>query len=84
MKKVYIQVVDPVHNTYQNACIQDPVDSKEAINHACRHFGFDVAEVDWSQPYSKGEEYPKMPSHMCMVGSVNQTSKLVTIIELDL
>lgn len=84
MKRVYIQVIDPVNNTHHSACIQDPVEPKEAINHACRHFGFDMAEIEWSAPYKKSEDYPKMPPHMCMTGSVKQTSKLVTIVEIDL
>lgn len=83
MKKVYIQVIDPVHDTYQSACIQDPVDSDLAINHACRYFGFDQNEVKWSTPFISEEGFPKMPSHVCLTGSVKGTSKLVTIIELD-
>lgn len=84
MKRVYIQIVDPVHNTYQSACIQEPVEPSQAINNACRHFGFDKAEVDWSVPFASKESFPKMPTHLCMNGSVKGTSKLVTIIELDL
>lgn len=84
MKRVYIQIVDPVHDVYQSACIQEPVESMVAINHACRHFGFDQGEVDWSIPFISKEGFPNMPSHVCMAGSVKGTSKLVTIIELDL
>lgn len=82
MKKVYIQIVDPVHDTYQSACIQEPVG--QAINNACHYFGFDVNDVTWSTPFTSEEQFPKMPAHVCKTGSVKETSKLVTIIELDL
>ena len=81
MKRVYIQVIDPVHDTFQSACIQEPVQPNLAINNACRHFGFNQDDVDWSIPYASKEDFPKMPSHVCMTGSVKGTSKLVTIVE---
>lgn len=84
MKKVYIQIVDPVNDTCQSACIQEPVEPTQAISNACRHFGFNRAEVDWSVPFVSKESFPKMPAHVCMTGSIQGTSKLVTIIELDL
>lgn len=82
MKRVYIQVIDPVHDTYQSACIQEPVEPAQAINNACRHFGFNRAEVTWSSGFRSEEGFPGMPKHVCMVGSINGTSKLVTIVEL--
>lgn len=81
MKKVYIQVIDPVHDTYQSACIQEPTEL--AINNACRYFGFDRADVAWSIPFTSEEGFPKMPSHICMNGAVQGTSKLVTIVEIS-
>lgn len=83
MKKVYIQVIDPVHNTIQSACIQEPVEPQLAINNACRHLGFDSATVAWSPIFISKEAYPNMPPHICMMGSVKETPKLVTIVEVD-
>lgn len=82
MKKVYIQIVDTAHNTYQSACIQEPVEPSQAINNACRHFGIDSTDITWSASFNSS--YPGMPKHLCMTGSVEGTPKLVTIIELDL
>lgn len=82
MKKVYIQIVDPVHNTYQSACIQEPVEPSQVINNACRHFGFDLSEVKLITSAVVNSSFPGMPTCVCMSGLVEGTSKLVTIIEI--
>lgn len=82
MKKVYIQIVDPVHNTYQSACIQEPVEPSQAVNNACRHFGFDLLEVKLATSAVVNSSFPGMPTCVYMSGLVEGTSKLVTIIEI--
>ena len=77
MKRVFIQVVDPVHKTNEQASLI--VGESKSLDEACLHLGFDSNSIVWTE--SEKSPFPGLPAHRCMCGCMEKSSKLVTYIE---
>lgn len=82
MKKVYIQIIDPLNGTCVNACHEYPSEYNQAIEATIRHYGISM-EGDYISKDECGEELPGMPEYLLIHGLEKGTSKLVNITVVD-
>nr|UVX91091.1 MAG: hypothetical protein [Bacteriophage sp.]DAW05452.1 MAG TPA: hypothetical protein [Caudoviricetes sp.] len=78
MKRVYIQIIDPINGTCVNACHEYPDGYTQAIDATLRQYdvydtGYRVKVVD------EEEKFPIMPEYMRLYGTVSGTSKLINM-----
>lgn len=79
MKKVYIQIIDPINGTCLNACHEYPNEYNQAIEATLRQYGLPNKNEHFEIINSTGAELPGMPEYLLAHGLVDGTSKLVNI-----
>lgn len=78
MKRVYIQIIDPLNGTCMNACHEYPSEYHQAMDEVLRQYvginvGYTLKRVDVETTF------PGMPHHSRYCGAVSGTSKLINI-----
>lgn len=82
MKKVYIQIIDPLNGTCVNACHEYPSEYNQAVEATLRYYNLS-AEEDYEATSGTGHELPGMPEYLLIHGLEKGTSKLVNITVVD-
>lgn len=77
MKKVYIQIIDPIHGTCVNACHEYPDEYNQAVEATLRQYNLPNESRHFEA--MSGTELPGMPEYLLSHGLVDGTSKLVNI-----
>lgn len=78
MKKVYIQIIDPIHGTCVNAYHEYSGGYNQVITTVLRQYG--VSEVEHRiEVVDNDDLLPGMPEYMRMYAVVSGTSKLLNI-----
>lgn len=75
MKKVYIQIIDPLNGTCVNACHEYPSEYNQAVEATLRYYNLS-AEEDYEAMSGTGHE---LPEYLLIHGLEKGTSKLVNI-----
>lgn len=73
MKRVYIQIIDPINGTCVNAC--HPDEYNQAVEATLRYYNLSADEAMGET----GHEIPGMPNYLLVHGLERGTSKLVNI-----
>lgn len=79
MKKVYIQIIDPLNGTCVNACHEYPSEYNQAVEATLRQYNLPNEGKHFEAMSGTGEELPGMPEYLLSHGLVSGTSKLVSI-----
>lgn len=78
MKKVYIQIIDPINGTTLSASHEYPSEYNQAVEATLRYYNLS-AEEDYEAMSGTGHELPGMPEYLLIHGLEKGTSKLVNI-----
>lgn len=78
MKKVYIQIIDPINGTTLNASHEYPSEYSQAAETTLRIYGLH-ADENYEAMSGTGEELPNMPNYLLLHGVERGTSKIVNI-----
>jgi hypothetical protein len=78
MKRVYIQIIDPINSTCVNACHEYPDEYNQAVEATLRYYNLS-ADEDYEAMGETGHEIPGMPNYLLVHGLERGTSKLVNI-----
>lgn len=78
MKKVYIQIIDPINGTTLNASHEYPSEYNQAVEATLRIYGL-CADENYEAMSGTGEELPGMPNYLLLHGVERGTSKIVNI-----
>lgn len=79
MKRVYIQIIDPINGTCLNACHEYPDEYNQAVEATLRQYGLPNESRHFEAMSGTGTELPGMPEYLLSHGLVDGTSKLVNI-----
>lgn len=80
MKKVYIQIIDPLNGTCMNACHEYPSEYNQAVKATLKQYGiYDDSEYTFEGMTNTESDLPGMPKYAMCCGKVEGTSKLVSI-----
>lgn len=79
MKKVYIQIIDPLNGTCVNAYHEYPNEYNHAMEATLRQYNLPNTWKHSETTGDNGSELPGMPSYLLSHGLVDGTSKLVNI-----
>lgn len=80
MKKVYIQIVDPLNGTCISACHEYPDEHNQAVEYTLLNYGIQLHRCDLESITDEDCAIPKMPKYLLTHGTVDGTSKLISII----
>lgn len=78
MKKVYIQIIDPINGTTLSASHEYPNECNTAVERTLRQYSL-TADENYEAMSGTGEELPGMPSYLLLHGIERGTSKIVNI-----
>lgn len=79
MKKVYIQIIDPIKGTTLSACHEYPSEYNQAVEAVLRIYDLHIDE-NYTKMSSTEEELPGMPDYLLIHGVESGTSKIVSLI----
>lgn len=67
MKRVYIQIIDPINGTCVNACHEYPDEYNRAVEATLRYYNLS-ADEDYEAMGETGHEIPGMPNYLLVHG----------------
>jgi len=84
MKKVYLQIIDPINKTSISSCDEYPDEYMQGPETSLKKFGIDYKRITGSSIEQPADILPMMPEYILFQGVVEGTSKLVTIVTIDI
>lgn len=82
MKKVYIQIIDPINGTTLNASHEYSDEYNNIVERTLRQYGLTRNE-SYEATSSIGKELPGMPDYLLIHGIERGTSKIVNITVIE-
>lgn len=79
MRRVYIQIIDPINGTYISARHEYLNAHMQVVESTLRQYGIRSSDCTLKTVSNIGKEVPGMPKYSLYQGLVNDTSKLVNI-----
>lgn len=79
MKKVYIQIIDPMNGTCVNACHEYPKEYNQVVETTLKLYGLPSESKHFEAMSKEDNELPGMPEYLLSHGLIDNTSKLVNI-----
>ena len=78
MKKVYVQIIDPINGTTLSASHEYPDEYNNIVERTLRQYDL-TGDENYEAMSGTGEELPGMPDYLLLHGIERGTSKIVNI-----